>query len=182
MDVPYVTNAGADATDVLGDEELVTTGVAAKVLGTSRQHVVDLCDRGDLPFRTVGKHRRVSRSDLEALSARTNRLTRDQLRSLWLSQAVAGKLVRDPEGVLSQARRALAHLRTVHRRGQAARWLAEWEVILGGPVERVLETLTSPTPRARDLRQNSPFAGVLTEKERAQVLQSFQRTRVASRR
>jgi excisionase family DNA binding protein len=180
--VTTLTGFGQQVLDADSGDQLVTTGVAAKVLGTSRQHVVDLCDRGDLPFRTVGKHRRVSREDLEALSARTNRLTRDQLRSLWLSQAVAGKLVRDPDRVLDQARRALAHLRTVHRRGQAARWLAEWEVILGGSVERVLETLTSPTPRARELRQNSPFAGALTERERTQVLQSFQRTRTAGRR
>jgi excisionase family DNA binding protein len=29
--------------------ELLTTGQAAKLLGCSRQHVVDLCERGRLP-------------------------------------------------------------------------------------------------------------------------------------
>jgi excisionase family DNA binding protein len=163
-------------------DDLITTGEAAKLLGTSRQHVVDLCDRGDLSFRTVGKHRRVSRTDLEVLSARTQRLTRDQLRSLWIGNAVAGKLVRDPDRVLGLARRNLAQLRAVHTRGQGARWLAEWGTILGGPVERVLETLTSRTPRARELRQNSPFAGVLTEKERTEILAAFQRARGPGRR
>jgi excisionase family DNA binding protein len=154
-------------------EPLLSTGAAAKVLGTSRQHVVDLCDRGDLPFETVGTHRRVRRTDVEALAARTRRLTREDRRSMWISQAVAGKLVQDPQPVLNLARQNLAHLRGVHTRGQGARWLAEWDTILDGPVEGVLEQLTSPAPHARELRQNSPFAGVLTDVEREQVLTAF---------
>lgn len=160
----------------------MTTGDAATLLGTSRQHVVDLCDRGHLPFRTVGTHRRVSRADVEELSARTQPLTRDQLRSLWLGNATAGKMVRDPDRFLDVARRNLARLRAVHTRGQGARWLAEWETILHGPFDQVLETLTSRTPRARELRQNSPFAGVLTETERAEILAAFRRTHTSSRR
>ena len=39
---------------------LLTTGEVAKLLGTSRQQVVNLCERGDLPFVMVGKHRRVT--------------------------------------------------------------------------------------------------------------------------
>jgi len=169
----YVLESAAD--------DLITTGEAAKLLGTSRQHVVDLCDRGDLPFRTVGTHRRVSRADVEELSARTQRLTRDQLRSWWLGNAIAGKLVRDPARVLELAHRNLAQLQAVHTRGQGARWLAQWDTILRGPVEVVLETLTSRTPRASELRQNSPFAGVLTETERAEILAAFQRARGSGR-
>jgi len=173
----------ATATYVLegAADDLITTGEAAKVLGTSRQHVVDLCDRGDLPFRTVGTHRRVSRADVEELSARTQRLTRDQLRSWWLANAVAGKLVRDPDRVLDLAHRNLAQLQAVHTRGQGARWLAQWDTILRGPIEVVLEALTSRTPRARELRQNSPFAGVLTETERAEILVAFARARGSGR-
>jgi excisionase family DNA binding protein len=166
----------------LDDEQgLLTTGGAARVLGTSRQHIVDLCERGDLAFVTAGTHRRVARVDIEAVAARTRRLTRDQQRSLWLNYAVAGKLVADPDGVLGKARRNLANLRSVHARGQAAYWLAEWEEILVGPIEGVLDVLTSLTPRARDLRQNSPFAGVLTERERQQILDAFRRSREAAR-
>src|SRR6266581_955144 len=95
-------------------DELLTTGEAAKILNTSRQHIVDLCGRGDLPFVTTGRHRRVRRTDVEALRTRTQRLTRDQNRSLWLGYAIAGKLVVDPPGVLEKARRNLAHLKRVH--------------------------------------------------------------------
>ena len=158
-------------------DELLTTGEAARILNTSRQHVVDLCERGDLPFVTTGSHRRVRRADVEALRTRTQRLTRDQKRSLWLGHAIAGKFVLDPPGVLSKAQRNLAHLKRVHSGGASSRWLAEWEKLLDGPVEGVLEALTSRTPRARELRQNSPFAGVLSEQERHRALAGFSAVR-----
>lgn len=152
--------------------QLLSTGEAARILGVSRQHIVDLCERGDLPFTTVGTHRRISRDDLEALRGRTRRLTRDQRRSLWLGYAVAGKLVADPEPALRKARENLESLRR-GRRGAGRRWLEEWDRLLSGPIDGVLHALTSPSPRARELRQNSPFAGVLTSAERARVLASF---------
>ena len=155
------------------DVELLTTGEAARLLNSSRQHVVDLCEAGDLPFVTTGRHRRVRRLDVEEFRSRTERLTRDQRRSLWLSHAIAGKLVADPQGVLDQARTNLANLHQVHRRGQAARWLDEWDRILASPVEDILYVLTSRSPRSRELRQNSPFAGVLTDEERLTALEGF---------
>lgn len=155
------------------EDELLTTGEAAAILNTSRQHVVDLCERGDLPFVTTGSHRRVRRSDIESLQSRTQRLTRDQRRSLWLGYAIAGKIVSDPEHALVKARRNLARLQEAHPGGGASRRLAEWERLLDGAVHPVLEVLTSSSPRARELRQNSPFAGVLSERERKVVLASF---------
>jgi excisionase family DNA binding protein len=163
---------GADAST---DDDLLTTGEAARLLGSSRQHVVDLADQGDLPFLTSGTHRRIRRGDLSELASRTVAMTRDQRRSLWLSHAVAGKLVADPEAVLAQAGQNLERMRAAHTRGQAARWLGEWERLLAGPLDEVLAALTSPTPRARELRQSSPFAAVLSEAERAGVLDAFNR-------
>jgi excisionase family DNA binding protein len=159
------------------DVALLTTGEAAQMLNTSRQHVVDLCERGDLPFVTTGTHRRVRRVDVEALRTRTQRLTRDQRRSLWLGYATAGRLVADPVGVLETARKNLANLKQTRTRGAGRRWLDEWEALLDGPVEGVLEALTSRTPRARELRQNSPFAGALTDRERSSALAAFKATR-----
>jgi excisionase family DNA binding protein len=153
--------------------EMLTTGEAAIILNTSRQHVVDLCGRGDLPFVTTGRHRRVRRADVEALLTRTQRMTRDQNRSLWLGYAIAGRLVADPIEVLGKARRNLVKLRRIHSGGATNRWLAEWQKLLDGPIEGVLEALTSRAPRARELRQNSPFAGALTERERLGALAGF---------
>jgi excisionase family DNA binding protein len=154
-------------------DDLLTTGEVAVLLGTSRQHVVDLCNAGDLPFVTVGRHRRLSRRDVEAFRTGSHRLTRDQLRSLWLSHAVAGRLVENPEKVLERARRNLQGMVASSARGATRIWLREWALLLEGPIENVLEVLTSRTPRARELRQNSPFAGVLTDAERRAALESF---------
>lgn len=155
------------------DDGWLSTGEAAALMSASRQHIVDLCERGDLPFMTTGEHRRVRRADVEALRSRTQRLTRDQRRSLWLGHAVAGRLVADPERVMSLARNNLLRLQQAHPRGGAARRLAEWERILRGPLSGVLDALTTRSPRARELRQNTPFAGVLSEDERLAVLAGF---------
>ncbi|PWJ56487.1 DNA binding domain-containing protein, excisionase family [Quadrisphaera granulorum] len=162
-----------DQASASASDDLLTTGEAATMLGVSRQHIVNLCDRGDLAYVTSGAHRRITRAELEAFAARSARMTRDQRRSLWLSYAVAGRLVEEPEATLATARHNLARLQERHTRGQAARWLAEWEHLLDGPLEAVLHTLTSTSPRARELRQNSPFAGVLDERTRERVRANF---------
>jgi excisionase family DNA binding protein len=166
-------NAILDAA-VLGDSDtLLTTGEAALLLGVSRQHVVDLTARGDLPFETVGTHRRVRRSDLERLRFTTTRLSADQRRSLRLAYATAGKLVQDPERVLSVARANLDRMQARHTRGRPAVWLQQWRDLLDGPLDELLNVLTAPSERARELRQNSPFAGVLSDDERAAVLSAI---------
>lgn len=159
----------------LHSEQWLSTGQAAEELGFSRTYLVKLCDRGELPFERLRTQRRLRRSDVELFKGRSQRMTRDQLRSLWLGYAVAGQLVEDPTGVLYKARQNLAKLRQAHTRGQAARWLAEWEQLLDGPIEDIPDVLTSRSERARELRQNSPFAGVLPEDERRQVLTEFRK-------
>jgi excisionase family DNA binding protein len=153
-------------------DEMLTTGEAARLLNSSRQHVVDLCNRGDLPFVTVGTHRRVRRSDVEAVAQRTLRLTRDQRRSLWLAFAIAGKIVADPEGTKRIGARNLRRMRT-KARGRTVSWLEEWQRLLDGPVPRLLTALTSRSPHGRELRQNTPFAGVLSDAERVSVLEAW---------
>jgi excisionase family DNA binding protein len=150
-------------------DDLLTTGEAAKLLNSSRQHVVNLCARGDLPFVTLGTHRRIRRSDVERLRTRTQRLSRDQRRSLWLAFATAGEIVRDPDRAVSLARENLATLRSTAR-GQAREWLDEWERLLDGPLLRLLSELTSQSPKGRELRQNNPFAGLLDAESRTAVL------------
>ena len=158
------------------NDEFLTTGEVAKLLGTSRQQIVNLCGRGDLPFVMVGKHRRVQRSAVEALLAPKQKLTRDQLKSLWLHQAVAGSLVTDPDAVLGKATENLDRLLVQHRGTMTEVWLMRWRDKLSEGPGAVLKTLTSEDADSVELRQNSPFAGVLPQLQRQQVLKAFTRS------
>jgi excisionase family DNA binding protein len=160
------------------ESTLLSTGDVASVLGVSRQHVVDLCDRGDLIFVWVGSHRRVPRSELDRLlgAVHEGRLTRDQERSLWLHRAVLAELVNNPEDVLARVGGNLHHLRAQHvGRGMTAHWVGQWQKVLDAGVDAVADVLTSQRPAALQLRQNSPFAGVISQEVRSRVLASFVR-------
>ena len=54
---------------VIAEDQELSPTEAASILGISRPLVVLRMDRGDLPFRYVGKHRRASLRDVLALKA-----------------------------------------------------------------------------------------------------------------
>jgi excisionase family DNA binding protein len=152
--------------------DLIRTGEAARLLGCSRQHVVDLCDSGRLPFvRGTRSHRYVRRSEVLALAGRT--LTREQEQSRWLHTAVAGRLVAEPDAVLGRARENLDRFSAIHAGTMAAYWLDLWRAALDAGPDEVLSLLVSNSPRAAEMRQNSPFTGILPVDERRVVLESF---------
>jgi excisionase family DNA binding protein len=153
------------------DDPMLSTGAAAELLGVSRQHVVDLCDQGLLDHVMVGSHRRIRRSAVLAMLPAPPR--REVERLSWLHGAVAGRMMLEPERVISKARANLTRLESIHRRGAAAVVLAEWRQVLERGVDAVFEALTSRSSRAAELRQSSPFAGVLSEAERRRVLEAF---------
>jgi excisionase family DNA binding protein len=162
--------------DVAGD--LLTTGQAAVLLGCSRQHVVDLCERGALPCATVGMHRRLARVDVERFARGDEPappLTRDQVRSLWLHRAVAGRLAADPDAVLGRARATIDRWLAARPPGGATNALERWREVADDGPEAVMEMLVSPSPAARELRQSSPFTRVLSEAERQSIIRSFHR-------
>ncbi|WP_462418832.1 helix-turn-helix domain-containing protein [Kytococcus sp. Marseille-QA3725] len=157
-------------------DALVKTGEAAEILGVSRQHVVNLCNRGDLPSIRLGTHRLVRRRDLEEIVG-ADALTPDQRRQLWLHLAVLTPLLTRPDEVMSTARDNIACWATMHRTdGMTQQYLREWERILDQGLETTARTLASTSPRACELRQNSPFAGVLSEEQRRAALASFRAT------
>jgi excisionase family DNA binding protein len=51
---------------VVAEDDMLTTQRAAERLNVSRQYVVRLVDRGDLPAVKVGSHRRLRAADVEA--------------------------------------------------------------------------------------------------------------------
>jgi hypothetical protein len=71
----------------------------------------------------------------------------------------------------------LRRLRRLHPEGRTWEWLDRWEAVLDDGVEAVLDALTSSAKYAIELRENSPFAGTLTEPERRRVLDAFAESR-----
>lgn len=127
----------------------------------------------------VGTHRRIKRSDAEALAGRTagnagGPMTADQLRALWLHRAVAGKVAGDPDQILAMAQKAARKL--LENEADGAPWVRQWLAVIDRGPEAVMRMLVSTDPMARELRANSPFSGVLPADERAAILTSFGRT------
>jgi hypothetical protein len=121
----------------------------------------------------VGSHRRVPGREVDRL---LGHLTREQERSLWLHQALLGEVLARPDDAIAAARANVDRWSASHRPdGATAASLAEWSRILDAGVDAVADTLVSRSPRACELRQNTPFAGVLPDDARARVLRAFNR-------
>ena len=80
----------------------------------------------------------------------------------------------DPESVLAKARANLRVMRAAH--GHEVPWLGRWEAILDNGPDQVMRVLVGEGQEHGELRQNSPFAGVLTVRQRRRVLQAFRRS------
>lgn len=101
-------------------------------------------------------------------------MARYRARSLALHEAVAHKLLTDPQEALRLAQRNMRHLRTDPH---AAKWAAEWEAWLQRPVADIAAMLVDPDPAWDDLRATSPFAGLLSPQERWAIYRAFRLTR-----
>jgi excisionase family DNA binding protein len=154
-------------------ERMLTTGEAAEMLGVSRQHVVNLSDRGELASIKVGAHRRVPLAEVERLQGRTS-LTPEREKSLRLHQALIGDLLENPDAVIGKARENIARWLPQQRPdGMSASYLREWENILDSGLDRILDALSATDEKSYELRENSPFAGVLSQERRAKVLKTL---------
>ena len=73
--------------------------------------------------------------------------------------------------MIARARRNLIRMRD--QNPQAAALLDEWSTLLDLSPERLAANMVDPRPDARELRQVTPFAGVLTQTERSEVYRRF---------
>jgi hypothetical protein len=84
-------------------------------------------------------------------------------RSLAAHRLIAQRIPGDP----SICVRARAHLeRNLARDITHAFYLEQWRALLAGPVEQLVHALCEESEAATALRQTSPFAGILTARER----------------
>jgi hypothetical protein len=70
--------------------------------------------------------------------------------------------------IVDEARHVLARWREQDRIDD--RYAEAWDEILDRPVAEIRGMLADDSPEGDDLRQNSPFAGVLSEPERQRIL------------
>jgi transcriptional regulator with XRE-family HTH domain len=148
----------------------VTQAELARLGGTSQPTIAAYESGAKVPsLRTL---RRLARSmgfdlQIDVVPA----MTREDRRSLFLHRHIAERLRTNPDAVISKARTNLDKMRRLHPGARAA--LDEWERILDGTPEELLRALTSTDPKARELRQLTPFAGVLEGVARAKAYAEF---------
>lgn len=92
-------------------------------------------------------------------------------RSLALHRASADKLRRQPS-LFEIAKEDLDHWTA--RDGRSQPYLDAWRSILNRPIEEISAAIEKDSPRMTELRQSSPFAGVLDPKKRWRIYDTFE--------
>jgi len=90
-------------------------------------------------------------------------------RSLALHKAIAQQLIDRPE-LLNVAKANLD--RWIQNSEEIPAWRS-WKRILEGSMDDIIKILVSPDERNRELRQSSPFCGILSRQERWRIYEAF---------
>lgn len=92
-----------------------------------------------------------------------------ELRSLEMHRLIAERLTAE---IVARAKERVGQWledgRPVH-----PYWAQQWQRLLERPVDEIRELLAADTQEMRDLRQATPFAGVLDESERRQIIEEI---------
>ncbi len=100
---------------------------------------------------------------------------REEKISLELHRAVARRLRHDGPSVRAKARANLPRIESkVHGR-QAVDWVRQWRDALDGPTHELVDLLVREDEHGIDMRQVSPFAGVLSDDERTAAIRKARR-------
>ena len=95
---------------------------------------------------------------------------RRERRSLAVAAATAAAVERDFSAARRLAATNLRRAGEVVGDNDAQQWIAEWHTVLERGPKAVRATLLDPTPHGHDMRQMTPFAGLLTEDARHAAL------------
>ena len=98
-------------------------------------------------------------------------MTREDRRSLAWHREISRKLIEDGDSVMAKARVNVEIM--LDANPGAAPLLLAWKQILRGPVSAILAILADSGVAARESRAVTPFAGVLSARERRDVLLAF---------
>lgn len=83
---------------IVQNDAQATTIEAARMLGVSRQFLVNLVERGEIPYHMVGTHRRIYVRDLLAYKAKRDSNRRQVLDELTRAEAEDGLYDLEPPG------------------------------------------------------------------------------------
>ncbi len=128
-----------------------------------------VCRRGEWGRRHGG---RVGSLSTRGVWKIDNRRRRDR-RVLAEHQAIAERLRANPEAVRALAVDNLARWSKEYGSRRRPGWLVRWEDLLAGPPDHLLDMLNAETEEAIRLRRSSPFLGILTFKERLEILKTI---------
>lgn len=106
---------------------------------------------------------------LAAMEADEDSPSADQMRPLLLHTVVASRLITNPAAVIRRARENLDRWTDLSRHD--AYWLERWRRVLELPAGQIALLLTERSQDAADMRQGTPFAGVLDDDERVAAIQ-----------
>jgi hypothetical protein len=109
------------------------------------------------------------------MSRVTHRLA--ETRSLALHTEVARQLKLRPEALETARRRVRDWL---EKGGVSDYWARKWFDVLAGSIDEVIAVITDTGEEARDLRQTSPFAGVIDPRKRWSILREIRKDAVSS--
>lgn len=84
------------AVSLVRNQASLTTVEAAAMLGVSRQFLVNILEKGEIPYHLVGTHRRIYARDLLAYKSRRDQDRRKVLRDLAKEEAADGLYDRIP--------------------------------------------------------------------------------------
>lgn len=82
-----------------------------------------------------------------------------------------GKLLGELGPARDTAHRNIDRMRTSVRGSQAQGWLDEWADLIDKPGPRLIDAFLGEDEHRVDLRQVSPFAGLLTQDERKAAIE-----------
>ena len=105
------------------------------------------------------------------------KLNRVERRSLAYHRAVADSLQENPEETIRRARTHLERLQTLHP--HAAALTNRWRAWLDLPPDSLIKQFTDTSELAQNMRQVSPFAGVLSAEQRKMILARLRQGEVA---
>ncbi|MCP4494924.1 MAG: helix-turn-helix domain-containing protein [Gammaproteobacteria bacterium] len=110
---------------------------------------------------------------LEIVVTYMPQMSREDRRCLAFHQPIVEILRKDSVNVLKKTKHNLHKLKAMHPGAQIL--FEQWQVWLALPIESLIAKILDPAPEAREMRQVSPFSGLLSARQRTQVLQHFRK-------